>query len=68
MYEWTTETGNHSVSTNISTNEKVTFTVIRGGSLASKGINCPLSYRDGSASPSGINIGIGFRVVLYINT
>ena len=63
MWEWTTETGNHTTANGSS---GTTFAVLRGGSFFSYGSNDPVSYRNGDYSTAGYSIHIGFRPVLYI--
>ena len=63
MWEWTTETGNHTTANGSS---GTTFAVLRGGSFSSDGGNYPVSYRNGGSSTTGYYFDIGFRPVLYI--
>ena len=62
MWEWTTETGKHDSKATDATN----YAVLRGGSFANNGSDYPVSGRGGYYSVGGYGIGIGFRVVLYI--
>ncbi len=63
MWEWTTETGNHTTANGSS---GTTFAVLRGGSFSSYGSNYPVSHRHGGDSTTGYNFNFGFRPVLYI--
>ena len=64
MWEWTTETGNHTTANG---NSGTTFAVLRGCSFINDGSSGPVSYRDGSLSATaGYYFHIGFRPVLYI--
>jgi len=63
MWEWTTETGNHTTANGSS---GTTFAVLRGGSFNYHGSDGPVSGRYGNSSTSGFNVSIGFRPVLYI--
>ena len=74
MWEWTTETGMHTVKIDENTsgwdgngdgNGKYTFAVLRGGSFFNSGSSA-VSYRYGGNSAGGCYIFVGFRVVLYI--
>jgi len=60
MWEYTTEVGNHNGTT-------TKLAVLRGGSFWWPGSVYPVSYRlDNTGASSGLNVDIGFRVVLYI--
>ena len=60
MWEYTTEVGNHNGTT-------PKLAVLRGGSFWWPGSVYPVSYRlDNTGASSGLNVDIGFRVVLYI--
>ena len=59
MWEWTTETGNPDGTS-------TTRAVLRGGSFNNNGDNAPVSRRDGDIRVDDCYIGVGFRVVLYI--
>ena len=61
--EWTSETGKHGSTASDATN----YAVLRGGGFGFKGSNYPVSRRDGynGVDWSG-DLGVGFRVVLYI--
>ena len=61
MWEWTTETGNHTTANGSS---GTTFAVLRGGSFNYHGSDGPVSGRYGNSSTSGFNVSIGFRPVL----
>ncbi len=63
MWEWTTETGNH--TTESESFEKI-FAVIRGGCFSSSSSDNPISHRHGSNAITAFSVGIGFRPVLYI--
>ncbi len=63
MWEWTTETGNHTTANGSS---GTTFAVLRGGGFSSDGSSYPVSHRHGYHSAAGCDIIIGFRPVLYI--
>ena len=63
MWEWTTETGNHTTANGSS---GTTFAVLRGGGFSYYGSSYPVSYRHGYYSTAGYNVNIGFRPVLYI--
>ena len=74
MWEWTTETGMHTVKKDNGTigwdendngNGEYTFAVRRGGGFYDTGYTA-VSYRNGYDRISGYYFGIGFRVVLYI--
>ena len=62
MWEWTTETGKHGSTASDATN----FAVLRGGSFHNLGGLAPVSYRHGNNTVGDYDLGIGFRVVLYI--
>jgi len=63
VWEWTSETGKHGSTASDATN----YAVLRGGGFGFKGSNYPVSRRDGynGVDWSG-DLGVGFRVVLYI--
>ena len=61
MWEWTTETGKHGEPSNTTT-----WAVLRGGSFSYHGSDYPVSGRVGSSTVGDYSIGVGFRVVLYI--
>lgn len=63
MWEWTTETGNHTTANGSS---GTTFAVLRGGSFYDGGSDHPVSSRHGNVSATGYYINVGFRPVLYI--
>ncbi len=63
MWEWTTETGNHTTANGSS---GTTFAVLRGGGFNCHGSSYPVSRRDGDHSTTGYNFNFGFRPVLYI--
>ncbi len=67
MWEWTTEVGDHSVTNSKPENTTGNYAVLRGGSFLNNGGDYPVSARRGDNSANGYNIGVGFRVVLYIN-
>ena len=60
MWEWTTEEGKHNANSNA-------FAVHRGGSFNHNGSSRPVVYRYGNATVGGIDVNVGFRVVLYVN-
>ena len=63
MWEWTTETGKHDSKATDATN----YAVLRGGSFIDNGSYNPVSDRHGYNTVSdSYYIGLGFRVVLYI--
>ena len=62
MWEWTTETGKHDSKATDATN----YAVRRGGSFHHYGSDYPVSGRRGNYSVGDYSIGLGFRVVLYI--
>ena len=63
MWEWTTETGNHTTANGSS---GTTFAVLRGGGFGNYGSDGPVSILHGDGSATGFSIDIGFRPVLYI--
>lgn len=63
MWEWTTETGNHTTANGSS---GTTFAVLRGGSFNADGSGYPVSHRNGYYSAAGYSFPFGFRPVLYI--
>ncbi len=63
MWEWTTETGNHTTANGSS---GTTFAVLRGGGFGGSGSSYPVSHRHGYHSTAGCDVIIGFRPVLYI--
>ena len=63
MWEWTTETGNHTTANGSS---GTTFAVLRGGGFYHYGGYHPVSYRYGYYSTTGYALDVGFRPVLYI--
>ena len=62
MWEWTTETGKHDSKATDATN----YAVRRGGSFGNYGSGNPVSGRLGDYSVGVYYVGVGFRVVLYI--
>ena len=66
MWEWTTEVGDHSTTNTDTTKTVGNFAVLRGGSLVYSGDDAPVSRRGGSVRADVCDIGVGFRVVLYI--
>ena len=74
VWEWTTETGMHTVKIDENTSGwdgngngqgKYMFAVLRGGSFNDRGSSA-VSYRNGTLATSWPNVYVGFRVVLYI--
>jgi len=66
LWEWTTETGYHGADAT-ATPKPTKYAVLRGGSFSDNGGSSPVSYRHGGNGASWNDVGIGFRVVLYIN-
>ena len=64
LWEWTDEASIYKERSANNTNTQ--YRVVRGGGFVNSSITYPACFRSGSYTSSYTNLGIGFRVVLYI--